>query len=223
METTRSGARGRTKLTFADGALLPEPLEFDRFAISIRSAPPARMPALNRSASSSEMMVMGTIGLRGAVDESIRSPIEASAADADSVEARSILTLCKGDALRAFDIVQSQLATLVLRMQAILGLTSIVITVTGFSGRTIAQTSDLARITVVTGLFLVLAASAVGVAGVLRLRWSTQEIGSDPLETLAGMIAIRDGKARFLTAVMALFVVGFSLYCFAVAQLLLAA
>jgi hypothetical protein len=142
--------------------------------------------------------------------------------DDGSIEAQSILDLCGGDGLRAFEIVQSQLATLVMRTQAILGLTSIVITVTGFSGRTIAETSAVARATVVTGLFLVLAAAAVGVGGVLRLRWSTQEIAGDPLATLVRMIGIRDSKARFLTSAMVLFVIGFALYCFAVSQLLLA-
>jgi len=142
--------------------------------------------------------------------------------DDGSIEAQGILDLCAGDGLKAFEIVQAQLATLVLRTQAILGLSGIVITVTGFSGRSIAQTSPIARATVVAGLVLVLVAAAVGVGGVLRLRWSTQEIAGDHLETVARMIAIRDRKERFLTAALVLFVVGFSLYCFAVAQLLLA-
>jgi len=143
-------------------------------------------------------------------------------ADDGSTEAQGILDLCGGDGLKAFQIVQSQLATLVMRTQAILGLSGIVITVTGFSGKTIAQTSDMARTMVVAGLVIVLAAAAVGVGGVLRLRWSTQEIGGDPLATIARMIAIRDSKERFLQVALVLFIVGFSLYCFAVAQLLLA-
>ena len=36
-------------------------------------------------------------------------------------------------------------------------------------------------------------------------------------------IQIRDAKSRFLRAALLLFVVGFSLYCFAIAQLLIAA
>jgi len=144
-------------------------------------------------------------------------------AEAVSGEAQSIFNLCERDGLKAFQLVQSQLATLVLRTQAILGMSGIVITVTGFSGHTIAQTSDLARVTVTAGLFLVLAAAAVGVGGVLRLRWSTQEIHGDPLATIKRMLAIRDSKERFLSAALVLFVVGFSLYCFAVAQLLMTA
>lgn len=142
--------------------------------------------------------------------------------DDDSNEARQILTLCGGDALKAVQIVQTQIATLATRTQAILGMSGIVITVTGFSGRTIALTSPIARITIVAGLLIVLAAAAVGVGGVLRLRWSTQELADDPLATVRRLIAIRDDKARFLTAALIMFVVGFALYCFAVAQLLLA-
>ena len=138
-------------------------------------------------------------------------------------EAKEILELAGGDRLRAFDLVEKQLAVLVLRTQVMLSLSGIVITVTGFSGRNIAATSELARMTVVGGLFLVLAAAAVAVVGVLRLRWLTQELGGETPVMLERLLAIRDRKSRFLTTALALFVVGFSLYCFAVAQLLLAA
>ena len=143
--------------------------------------------------------------------------------DEQASEARLILDLCKGDALRAFEMVQGQLGVLVLRTQVMLSLSGIVITVTGFSGRAIAQTSALARGCIVAGLFIVLAAAAVAVAGVLRLRWLTQSLVADPLVTLRRGLEIRDRKSRFLSLALALFVAGFSLYCAAVAQLLIAA
>lgn len=143
-------------------------------------------------------------------------------ADDGSIEAQSILDLCEGDRLKAFQMVQGQLATLVMRLQAILGLSSIVITVTGFSGRTVAQTSTVAKVTVVAGLLLVLVAAAVGMGGVLRLRWSTQELGGSALDSIARVIRIRDRKERFMTTALVLFVIGFAMYCFAVAQLLMA-
>ena len=139
-----------------------------------------------------------------------------------SIEAQSILDLCDGDRLKAFQMVQGQLAALVGRLQAILGLSSIVITVTGFSGRSVAQTSPLARVAVVSGLVLVLVAAAVGIGGVLQLRWSTQELRGDVVDSIARVIRIRDRKERFMTAALVIFVVGFAMYCFAVAQLLLA-
>jgi hypothetical protein len=137
-------------------------------------------------------------------------------------EAQRILELCGGNTLKAFEMVHSQMGVLVLRTQVMLSLSGIVITVTGFSGRAIAETSELARGSVVIGLCLVLLAAAVGVGGVLRLKWLTQALTDDPLETIVRGIAIRDRKSKFLAVALGLFVLGFALYCLAVAQLLVA-
>jgi hypothetical protein len=135
-------------------------------------------------------------------------------------EARRILRLAGDDALRAFDIVERQLAVLVLRTQVLLSLSGIVITVTGFSGRAIAQTSDLARACISMGIFGVLGAAVVAIVGVLRLRWFTQVLADDPLVTLSRGLEIRERKSRALALALALFVAGFTLYCIAISQLL---
>lgn len=134
-----------------------------------------------------------------------------------------MLALCQGDALRAFNLVQSQLGVLVLRTQVMLSLSGIVITVTGFSGRAIAQTGLVARASIAVGLFVVLLAAAVAIGGVLRLRWLTQVLDQDPQVTITRALAIREQKGRYLSLALALFVAGFGLYCFAIAQLLMAA
>src|SRR4029079_13564791 len=85
-------------------------------------------------------------------------------------EAQRILKLM-GEPRLAYDMVERQLAVLVVRTQVILSLSGIVITVTGFSGRAVAQVSFLARILITAGMFVVLAAAAVGVVGVLRVSW----------------------------------------------------
>jgi hypothetical protein len=138
-------------------------------------------------------------------------------------EAELILQLAKGDTLKAYEMVERQLAVLVLRTQVMLSLSGIVITVTGFSGRAVAQTNALARNSIATGIFVVLAAAAAAIWGVLRLNWLTQTIQTDPVAMLVRQIEIRDAKSRYLSAALLLFVIGFSLYCFAIAQLLLAA
>jgi hypothetical protein len=138
-------------------------------------------------------------------------------------EAELILQLAKGDTLKAYEMVERQLSVLVLRTQVMLSLSGIVITVTGFSGRAVAQTSNLARDSIAIGIFVVLAAAAAAIWGVLRLNWLTQTIQTDPVAMLVRQIAIRDAKSRFLSIALVLFVIGFSLYCFAIAQLLLAA
>jgi hypothetical protein len=138
-------------------------------------------------------------------------------------EAEQILKLARGDAQRAYDVVDRQLQVLVLRTQVVLSLAGIVITVTGFSGRAIAETSNLARVSIASGIMIVLLAAAAAIWGVLRLQWLTQTIGEDALAMLMRGIEIRDAKSRFLRVALVLFICGFSLYCFAIAQLLLAA
>jgi hypothetical protein len=138
-------------------------------------------------------------------------------------EAQQILTLVRGDALAAYDLVERQLSVLVLRAQVMLSLSGIVVTVTGFSGRAIAETSQLARASISAGILVVLAAAVTAIGGVLKLRWMTQELSDDVVAMLVRSIVARDRKARFLALSLLLFVIGFGLYCFAIAQLLLAA
>jgi lysylphosphatidylglycerol synthetase-like protein (DUF2156 family) len=138
-------------------------------------------------------------------------------------EATRILALADGNGYRAFEMIERQLSVLVLRTQVMLSLSGIVITVTGFSGRQIAQTSELARLSISAGIFVVLAAAVVAITGVLRLHWLTQELGPDILTTLVRSISIREAKSRSLRWSLLLFTAGVSLYCFAIAQLLLAA
>ncbi len=140
-------------------------------------------------------------------------------------EARRILELVGGDGHKAFEVVERQLAVLVLRTQVMLSLSGIVVTVTGFSGRAIADTSQVARLSISAGILVVLASAATAIGGVLKLRWMTQELdgGGDVVAMLERSIGTRDRKARFLALSLLLFVVGFGLYCFAIAQLLWAA
>ncbi len=106
-------------------------------------------------------------------------------ADDGAIEAQSILDLCDGDRLEGLPDGPGPARDAGGRLQAILGLSSIVITVTGFSGVRRAQTiGSIAKMTVVSGLVLVLIAAAV-IGGVLRLRWSTQELRGDAREHCA--------------------------------------
>lgn len=136
-------------------------------------------------------------------------------------EVTKILALSKGDPERAYGVVERQLSVLVLRTQVMLSLSGIVVTVTGFSGRAIAQTNELARVLVSVGILVVLAAAATAIGGVLRLRWLTQELADDMRDTLHRMLEIRDTKSRFLSVALLLFIAGFSCYCIAIAQMLL--
>lgn len=137
-------------------------------------------------------------------------------------EVKRIMALTRGDPVKAYELVQAQLSVLVLRTQVMLSLSGIVITVTGFSGRTIAQTSELARNLVASGIVIVLGAAGVAIGGVLRLKWLTQQMTDDTEQTLVSMLAMRDQKARYLNAALLTFLVGFACYCVAIALMLLA-
>lgn len=139
---------------------------------------------------------------------------------ADAHEVKRILALTKGEPGRTFDLVQAQLTVLVMRTQVLLSLSGIVITVTGFSGRTIAQTSELARLLVASGIVIVLLAAAAAIVGVLRLRWLTQELGDELEPTVVRMLQIRDEKSRWLSIATVTFVVGFACYCVSIALML---
>jgi hypothetical protein len=142
------------------------------------------------------------------------------ATDAAADEVRRIIHFANGDHGRAFDVVERQMGVLVLRTQVLLSLAGIVVTVTGFSGRTIAQTSELARALIATGIVVVLSSAAVAIVGVLRLRWLTQELSDQMEQTLRRMVALRDAKTRYLTIALLLFVTGFSCYVASIALML---
>ena len=138
-------------------------------------------------------------------------------------EAERILALAEGNTFRAYEIVNQQMSVIVLRTQVMLSLSGIVVTVTGFSGRAIAETSVAARTSIAAGILVVLASAAVAIWGALRLSWLTQHLDGDALVMLTRAIDIREKKSRYLRASLVLFIIGFALYCIAIAQLLLAA
>ncbi|MEW5738672.1 MAG: hypothetical protein AB1938_07075 [Myxococcota bacterium] len=137
-------------------------------------------------------------------------------------EVRRIIAFSNGDKARAFDVVEKQLSVLVLRTQVLLSLSGIVVTVTGFSGRTIAQTSEVARALIAVGIVVVLLSAGVAIGGVLRLKWLTQELGDDLEATLVRMLELRNSKAKFLSVALVAFVVGFGCYVAAIALMLAA-
>jgi hypothetical protein len=137
-------------------------------------------------------------------------------------EARRLIAFAGGP-MEAFNILEKQMGVLVMRAQVMLSLSGIVITVTGFSGRAVAETGLVARASIALGLVVVLAAAVVSIGGVLRLRWLTQLlVEDDPVGSIVRAIEVRDRKARLLSASLKLFICGFALYCFAVAQLIVA-
>jgi hypothetical protein len=136
-------------------------------------------------------------------------------------EADHLLALYGSDAGKIMDLLNTQLSSLAGRAQMLLQLAGLTITVTGFSGTSIAHTSRLAAILVVSGLVVVLLAAALSMGGILRLRWMTQLAPTSLREAILYAIAMRDEKTRVFGRSLMLLIVGLALYIASVSMLLL--
>lgn len=136
-------------------------------------------------------------------------------------EVEHLLALYAGDAVAILGRLDAQLSILANRAQTLLSLAGITITVTGFSGASIARSGKLAAWLLVLGLVCVLVAAAFTMVGILRVRWTTQmqPCGLDAAIRFA--LARRDEKTRVYSWSLGLLVVGLSLYVSSIALLLL--
>jgi hypothetical protein len=136
-------------------------------------------------------------------------------------EAELILRLNDGDLLQALDLLDRQLGTLHTRAQVLMSLAGVVVTVTGFSGRTIAGTSPLGQASIVAGLAVVLTSAVWLYARVMRIRWFTSALDAEPADALEAMIERRNRKTAAYQIGGAILCAGFALYCLAIASMLL--
>ena len=113
-----------------------------------------------------------------------------------------------------FDVIQA-------RSQLLLTLSTLALTITGFSGPKIAQTNLFARYSMAVGIVFVLFSVVILLLGGLRIRWTTQFLGDDPLETLERIIRYRNLKTRLYFIELSLLVIGLSAYVASVVTYLL--
>lgn len=126
-------------------------------------------------------------------------------------EARNLLDLQVGltagqaAITHQFDVIQT-------RTQALIGLATLALTITGFSGPRIAASSLFSRYTMVLGLTWVLLAILIALVGALRIRWLTQIRCDTPEATLTEMIHYRDRKTRRFRQSLSCLAVGLAFY-----------
>ncbi len=143
-------------------------------------------------------------------------------ASARHTEAQKILQIYGRDDVRSvMELIERQFMVLHHRSQVLLGLSGIVITTTGFSGRLIAGTNALAQGLIISGVALVMAAATVVCYGVLHLRWLTQHPGGQIEQWLDHTLAYRDRKTRFYRVAIVLTVLGLGLYVASIFVMLL--
>lgn len=109
---------------------------------------------------------------------------------------------------RILAVVVDQYKTLHVRAQTLLGLVTICLTISGFSGPSVAASSAGARWCVSIGLTLVLLSAVVTLAGPLQLRWVTQWRGATEDDSLLSLIHNRNTRTRRFNLAFRLLVLG---------------
>lgn len=108
-----------------------------------------------------------------------------------------------------FDVIQA-------RSQLLLTLSTLALTITGFSGVKIAQTNAFARYSMALGIVFVLAGMVLLLVGGLRIRWTTQLFEKSSQETIVRIIRYRNSKTRLYFAELTLLVIGLGAYVAAI-------
>lgn len=133
-------------------------------------------------------------------------------------EAHRLLGL--GGGLRgAIDLLSGQFAVLQSRAQLMLTVSTLALTITGFSGPRIAAAGAFQRYSMATGLLLVLASMILILGGSLRIRWITQFTpppGGGDSDLVATVICHRDRKTRLFFIELILLLAGLAAYIAAV-------
>ncbi|MDH3251238.1 MAG: hypothetical protein OEM41_00525 [Ignavibacteria bacterium] len=138
-------------------------------------------------------------------------------------EAEHLLTIYEGaeQLPLCLEVVRQQFTVIQARSQLLLTLSTLALTITGFSGPRIAQTNAFARYSMALGIVFVLVAIIVLLIGSLRIRWITQFEERDPYEMLTRVIQYRDQKTRLYSWELTLLGIGLTSYVASVVTYLL--
>ena len=130
--------------------------------------------------------------------------------------------ILRGDSYKdAYVLINEQLNAIHLRAAGVITIAGVVVTVTGFSGRTIAGTSLLAQILIIGGLLACVLASAITMLFVTPVRWLTSYMHMDPEQWLLAAIRRRNYKTKAYQFSVFVMVIGLTLYGLAICQMLL--
>jgi hypothetical protein len=113
-------------------------------------------------------------------------------------------------------VLMTQFNVLQTRAQMMLTITTLTLTITGFSGPKIAASGMFSRVTMAAGLLSTLASTLLILGGSLRIRWVTQFKGDTPLEFVTRVLAYRNDKTRLFFVEICLLIIGLAFYVSAV-------
>ena len=136
-------------------------------------------------------------------------------------EARRLHALFAAQPAQLVQFLSGQIATVKTYAQILVGLCGLTVTVTGFSGAHMIRSGSLAAGLMVAGIALVMIGLIVCIRTITALRWVSQELQDDLIET-AVVVIERRNRQQGLLSLAAVFVaagLGFSLAAVSVAAL----
>jgi len=113
--------------------------------------------------------------------------------DSPEAEAKQLLAAQGEQGVRgATSILMQQFTVLQTRAQMMLTITTLTLTITGFSGPKIAASGLFARGAMIAGILATLASTLLILGGSLRIRWVTQFQGRDDLDLVTRVVRYRN-------------------------------
>lgn len=110
------------------------------------------------------------------------------------------------------DLISQQLTVIQTRSQLLLTLSTLTLTITGFSGPQIARTDAFARAAIVLGISCVLLSTVLILLSSLRVKWVTQFAARDAEQTVTEVLRYRNFKTSCYVWELALIVLGLASY-----------
>ena len=137
-------------------------------------------------------------------------------------EVKNLLNPVNSDLMRASECIEKQLNTIYTRAQVLLSLAGMTVTVTGFSGRIIADTNTASQFFIIAGLTVIICSVIYIFNSVMSIKWVTSALDPDkPEETIKLLINRRNAKTSAYTLGGRILCLGLALYATAVAIMLL--
>ncbi len=126
-----------------------------------------------------------------------------------------MLTIFNGPELLEF--LAGQLGVLKHQAQMLLGLCGLAITVTGFSGSNMIQAGRASAIALVVGIGLILLGALGSLHSLMSVRWVTEDLAEDLVDTAYVVILRRNAQLRRLSMAGILVACGLAAYLTSVA------
>ncbi|MBK7075624.1 MAG: hypothetical protein IPH44_25370 [Myxococcales bacterium] len=131
-------------------------------------------------------------------------------------EARRLHALFATQPTQLVQFLSGQIATVKTYAQILVGLCGLTVTVTGFSGAHMIRSGSVAAGLMVAGIALVMIGLVVCIRTITALRWVSQELQDDLIETAVVVIGRRNRQQHLLSIAAVFVAAGLGCYLAAV-------